>query len=409
MALLNDHFLKLTDNSLLADIPKKVNAFKATHPKANLIDLGVSDFTYPIVPAVQEAIHNSINEMATPEGVRGYGPVEGYDFLRDAILKHDFLTRGIRLDKSEIFINDGAKSDIGNIQELLRWDNSVGVPDPTSSVYIHSNIMIGRAGINVDGKWSNITYLKSDPHNDFLPSIPDFRLDIIYLTSPNNPTGAAIPRDELKKWVDYAIKNDVLIFFDASYQAYIRDNNIPHTIYEIRGAKKIAIEFHSFSKSAGFSGIRCGYTVIPKELTVAGLDTRRYHLNPLWQRRQQAKYNGTSYIVQRAAEATYTNEAQKDIRLIIDTYMRNASIMREGLKNIGFSVYGGINSPYIWLKTPKQENSYQFFEHLLYAAHVICTPGKIFGPSGDEYVRFSAFQHTQQCIDAIERIRKWQI
>lgn len=407
MALINDHFLKLTKNYLFADIAKKVNIFKATHPKAEVISLGIGDVTRPLVPAVLEAMHKAVNEMGTIEGFHGYGPEEGYDFLREAIVKNDFLARGVKIDKSEVFVNDGAKSDTGNIQELVRWDNSVGVTDPIYPVYIDSNIMIGRAGVNVDGKWSNITYMHCNEANGFIPSIPDYKVDIIYLCYPNNPTGMVINRKELKKWVDYAIKNDVLIFYDAAYEAYIQDEDIPHSIYEIRGAKKVAIEFHSYSKTAGFTGIRCGYTVVPKELTVAGLDGNRYQLNPLWDRRQCTKFNGTSYISQRAAEAIYSPEGKKQVKEVIDYYMTNAKIMRESLVEMGFTVYGGENAPYLWVKTPNGESSWDFFERLLYGAHVVCTPGVGFGPAGEGFIRLTSFGDRENCIEALERIKKW--
>lgn len=407
MALINDHFLKLTKNYLFADIAKKVNIFKATHPKAEVISLGIGDVTRPLVPAVLEAMHKAVDEMGTIEGFHGYGPEEGYDFLREAIVKNDFQSRGVKIDKSEVFVNDGAKSDTGNIQELVRWDNSVGVTDPIYPVYIDSNIMIGRAGVNVDGKWSNITYMHCNEANGFIPSVPDYKVDIIYLCYPNNPTGMVINRKELKKWVDYAIKNDVLIFYDAAYEAYIQDEDIPHSIYEIRGAKKVAIEFHSYSKTAGFTGIRCGYTVVPKELTVAGLDGNRYQLNPLWDRRQCTKFNGTSYISQRAAEAIYSPEGKKQVKEVIDYYMTNAKIMREALVEMGFTVYGGENAPYLWVKTPNGESSWDFFERLLYGAHVVCTPGVGFGPAGEGFIRLTSFGDRENCIEALERIKKW--
>ena len=304
MALVNDHFLKLPNNYLFADIAKKVNAFKAMHPKEDVISLGIGDVTQPLAPAVIEAIHKAADEMATTQGFRGYGPEQGYDFLREAILKNDFLPRGIHLDKEEVFINDGAKSDTGNIQELVRWDNSIGVTDPIYPVYIDSNVMIGRAGWKGDdGRWSNVMYMPCNAENGFVPKVPDRRVDVIYLCYPNNPTGTVISKEELRKWVNYALKNDTLIFYDAAYQAYIQDDKIPHSIYEIRGARKCAIEFHSYSKTAGFTGVRCGYTIVPKDVTAATLTGERIPLNPLWNRRQCTKFNGTSYISQRAAEA----------------------------------------------------------------------------------------------------------
>ena len=307
MALINEHYLKLTKNYLFADIAKKVNAFKVSHPKSNVISLGIGDVTEPLCPAVIEAMHKAVDDMSKKDTIRGYGPEQGYLFLREAIVKNDFLPRGIHIDPSEVFVNDGAKSDTGNIGELVRWDNSMGVTDPIYPVYVDSNVMCGRAGILKDGKWSNVTYMPCLEENGFVPQIPEHRVDIIYLCYPNNPTGMVITKDELRKWVNYALKNDAIIFYDAAYEAYIQDETIPHSIYEIKGARKVAIEFHSFSKTAGFTGVRCGYTIVPKELTVASIDgEERYPLNPMWLRRQSTKFNGTSYISQRAAEAIYT-------------------------------------------------------------------------------------------------------
>lgn len=408
MALVNDHFLKLSNNYLFADIAKKVNAFKVSHPKADVISLGIGDVTRPLVPAVIEAMHKAVDEMATVEGFHGYGPENGYLWLREAVIKNDFLPRGIHLDPSEVFINDGAKSDTGNIQELVRWDNSVGVTDPIYPVYIDSNAMIGRAGIKgEDGKWSNITYMPCNAENNFTPQIPDHRVDIIYLCYPNNPTGTVITKAELKKWVDYALKNDAVIFYDAAYEAYIQDPDIPHSIYEIRGAKKCAIEFHSYSKTAGFTGIRCGYTIVPKDVTACTLNGERIELNHLWDRRQCTKFNGTSYISQRAAEATYSPEGKQQVKEVIDYYMTNASIMRKTLVELGLEVYGGENAPYLWVKTPKNMGSWRFFEQMLYDAHVVCTPGVGFGPAGEGYVRFTAFGTREDCEEAMKRIASW--
>lgn len=407
MALVNDHFLKLPNNYLFADIAKKVNAFKVMHPKADVISLGIGDVTQPLCPAVTEAMHRAVDEMATAEGFRGYGPEQGYDFLREAILKNDFLPRGIHLDIDEIFINDGAKSDTGNIQELIRWDNSIGVTDPIYPVYIDSNVMIGRAGIQEDGRWSNVVYLPCTAENGFVPQLPDRRVDVIYLCFPNNPTGTVISKDELRKWVNYALKNDTLIFFDAAYQAYIKDDNVPHSIYEIRGARKCAIEFHSYSKTAGFTGIRCGYTIVPKDLTAATLQGERIALNPLWLRRQSTKFNGTSYISQRAAEATYTPDGKAQSKETIGYYMQNARLMLDTFRRLGFECFGGENAPYIWMKTPEAMGSWQFFEALLYGANVVCTPGVGFGPSGEGYVRFTAFGSRERTEEALDRIEKW--
>jgi len=408
MALVNEHFLKLPNNYLFADIAKKVNAFKVMHPKADIISLGIGDVTQPLCPAVIEAIHRAADEMGTLQGFRGYGPEQGYDFLREAILKNDFLPRGIHLDIDEIFINDGAKSDTGNIQELIRWDNSIGVTDPIYPVYIDSNVMIGRAGVVEDGKWSNVIYMPCTAENGFVPQIPDRRVDVIYLCYPNNPTGMVITKAELRKWVNYALKNDTLIFYDAAYQAFIQDDDIPHSIYEIRGARRCAIEFHSYSKTAGFTGVRCGYTIVPKDLTAATLTGERIALNPLWNRRQCTKFNGTSYISQRAAEAIYTPEGKEQVKKTIDYYMQNARKMLDTLRRLGFEVYGGENAPYIWMRTPDSSDSWKFFEALLYGANVVCTPGVGFGPSGEGYVRFTAFGSHEKTEEALQRISKWK-
>ena len=407
MALVNEHFLKLPDNYLFADVAKKVNAFKVSHPNANVVSLGIGDVTQPLCPAVTEAMHRAVDEMTTPEGFHGYGPEQGYPFLRETIIKHDFLPRGIHLDPSEIFVNDGAKSDTGNIQELVRWDNSIGVTDPIYPVYIDSNVMIGRAGEIKDGRWSNVIYMPCTAENHFIPQLPNHRVDIIYLCYPNNPTGTVLSKEELRQWVNYALKNDTLIFYDAAYEAYIQDPDIPHSIYEIKGARKVAIEFHSYSKTAGFTGVRCGYTVVPKEVTASTLDGKRVALNPLWYRRQCTKFNGTSYISQRAAEAIYTPEGKEQVKKAIAYYMDNARTMRSTLTSLGLEVFGGENAPYIWLKTPKGEDSWRFFEQMLYNAHVVCTPGVGFGPSGQGYVRLTAFGSHEDCAEAMERLKKW--
>ena len=408
MALVNEHFLKLPGSYLFSDIAKKVNAFKVTHPGSKLIRLGIGDVTRPLPLACTEAMHRAVDEMANAKTFRGYGPEQGYDFLIEAILKHDFASRGINLSPSEIFISDGAKSDTGNIGELLRWDNSMGVTDPVYPVYVDSNIMCGRSGVlNEDAKWSNVTYFPCVEENGFIPELPKHRVDLIYLCYPNNPTGTTLTREQLKKLVDYAFANEAIIVFDAAYEAFIREPDIPHSIYEIRGAKKVAIEIRSFSKTAGFTGVRCGYTVIPKELTAANFEGNRIALNPLWNRRQCTKFNGTSYITQRGAEAIYTVEGQKQIKETIDYYMENARIMREELRKAGFRVYGGVNAPYIWLKVPTGMTSWKFFEQLLYEVNVVSTPGVGFGPSGEGYLRLTAFGEREECLEAMQRIRNW--
>ncbi len=407
MTLVNEHFLKLPNNYLFADIAKKVNAFKTTRPNARVISLGIGDVTQPLCPAVVEAMHKAVDEMASSETFRGYGPEQGYKFLRDAIVKNDYLSRGIHIDPSEVFVNDGAKSDTGNFQELVRWDNSICVTDPIYPVYIDSNVMIGRAGVIEDGRWSNVIYMPSTAENNFTPLPPETRVDVIYLCYPNNPTGTVATKETLKKWVQYALKNDALIFFDGAYEAYIQDPDIPHSIYEIKGAKKCAVEFRSYSKTAGFTGIRCGYTVVPKEVTASTLDGQRIPLNNLWNRRQCTKFNGTSYVSQRAAEATYSPEGKAQVKEVIDYYMTNAKIMKKGFEEVGIEVFGGENAPYLWLKTPNGMSSWKFFEQMLYEAHVVCTPGVGFGPSGEGYVRLTAFGKREDCLEAMNWIRDW--
>ncbi len=408
MALVNEHFLKLPDNYLFSDVAKRVNAFRVTHPGRDVISLGIGDVTQPLCPAVTEAMHRAVDELSTERGFRGYGPEQGYDFLREAIVKNDFHRRGIKMDISEIFVNDGAKSDTGNTQELIRWDNSIAVSDPIYPVYIDSNIMIGRAGVKQqDGRFNNVIYLPSTAENGFVPDIPDRRIDVIYLCYPNNPTGTVITKEQLRRWVSYALKNDTLIFYDAAYEAYIQDPSLPRSIYEIRGARQCAIEFHSYSKTAGFTGVRCGYTVVPKEVTAATLHGERIELNPLWLRRQSTKFNGTSYISQRAAEAIYTPAGQRQVKATVGYYLDNARLMLERLAKMGFEVYGGQHSPYLWMRIPGGGGSWQFFDQLLYGAGVVCTPGVGFGPSGEGYARFTAFSSRERTEEALERMASW--
>lgn len=385
---INDHYMNLSSNYLFADIAKKVLAFKAENPEAEVISLGIGDVTQPLCPAVVEALHKAADEMGQGATFRGYGPERGYDFLRNAIVENDYRARGIDIDADEVFVSDGAKSDTGNFQELLNADCVVAVTDPVYPVYVDSNVMAGR----------RIVKLPCTADNNFVPSLPEERVDVIYLCYPNNPTGTTLTKGQLKKWVDYALQNDVLIFYDAAYEAFIQSEDVPHSIYEIPGAKRCAVEFHSFSKTAGFTGIRCGYTIVPKKLNVP--------LNQLWSRRQCTKFNGTSYISQRAAEAIYTLEGKQQIRSTIDYYMQNARLMREALGNMGFTVYGGIDAPYIWLKTPKGMISWEFFDWMLHTAHVVCTPGAGFGPSGEGYVRLTAFGTHENTEKALRRIEK---
>lgn len=371
MALINEHFLKLQNNYLFSDIAKKVNSFKVTHPKKKIIRMGIGDVTQPLAPAVIEAMHKAVDEMASKDTFHGYGPEQGYPFLIDAIIKNDYASRGIFLEPGEVFVSDGAKSDCGNIGDMLRHDNSIGVTDPVYPVYIDSNVMSGRTGTLEDGKWSDVVYIPCTEANDFVPDLPSRRVDIIYLCYPNNPTGTTLTKEELKKWVNYALANDCLIMYDSAYEAYIQDPNIPHSIYEIKGAKKVAIEFRSFSKTAGFTGVRCGYTIVPKELNAFTLAGERVPLNRMWNRRQCTKFNGTSYITQRGAEAVYSPEGKTQIRKTIDYYMTNARIMRESLRSCGLRVYGGENAPYIWLKTPDGLSSWKFFDKLLYEVNIV--------------------------------------
>ena len=396
MALVNEHFLKLQSSYLFSDIAKKVNSFKVTHPKSKIIRMGIGDVTQPLAPAVIEAMHKAVDEMAHKETFHGYGPEQGYPFLIDAIIKNDYESLGIFIEPGEVFISDGAKSDCGNIGDMLRHDNSIGVTDPVYPVYIDSNVMAGRTGICMDGKWTDVVYIPCTAENQFVPQLPSRRVDIIYLCYPNNPTGTTLTKDQLKKWVNYALDNDAIIMYDSAYEAYIKDANIPHSIYEIKGAKKVAIEFRSFSKTAGFTGVRCGYTVVPKELKAYTLSGDPVSLNKLWLRRQSTKFNGTSYITQRGAEAVYSPEGKAQIRATIDYYMKNASIMKEGLEQCGLKVYGGTNAPYLWVKAPDGLTSWKFFEKLLYEVYIVSTPGVGFGPSGEGYLRLTAFGVTKR-------------
>lgn len=407
MALVNEHFLKLQSSYLFSDIAKKVNSFKVTHPKSKIIRMGIGDVTQPLAPAVIEAMHKAVDEMAHKETFHGYGPDQGYPFLIDAIIKNDYESLGIFIEPGEVFISDGAKSDCGNIGDMLRHDNSIGVTDPVYPVYIDSNVMAGRTGICMDGKWTDVVYIPCTAENQFVPQLPSRRVDIIYLCYPNNPTGTTLTKDQLKKWVNYALDNDAIIMYDSAYEAYIKDANIPHSIYEIKGAKKVAIEFRSFSKTAGFTGVRCGYTVVPKELKAYTLSGDPVSLNKLWLRRQSTKFNGTSYITQRGAEAVYSPEGKAQIRATIDYYMKNASIMKEGLEQCGLKVYGGTNAPYLWVKAPDGLTSWKFFEKLLYEVYIVSTPGVGFGPSGEGYLRLTAFGDRDETIEAIGRIKRW--
>lgn len=405
MAFINDNFLKLPGSYLFSEIARRVEAFKASHPGVKLIRLGIGDVTRPLPPACIEAMHKAVDEMASADTFRGYGPEQGYEFLRRAIVENDYA--GLDIDASEVFVSDGAKSDTGNFGDILAQANTIGVTDPIYPVYIDSNVMGGRAGtLAADGHWSDVCYLPCTADNGFAPQIPDRRLDVVYLCYPNNPMGTTLTRSQLAEWVDYALANDTLLLFDAAYEAFITEPDVPHSIYEIEGARRCAVEFRSYSKTAGFTGVRCGFTVVPKDLTVKAADGSRVALNAVWNRRQCTKFNGTSYITQRAAEAIYTPEGKAQVRATIDYYLRNASTMLSGLRAVGFEAYGGVNSPYIWLKTPAGVTSWEFFDKLLNEANVVGTPGAGFGPAGEGYLRLTAFGTYEDCLEAMDRIAK---
>ena len=406
MLQINEDFLKLSDNYLFADIAKKVHTFRNQHPDLSVISLGIGDVTQPLPPASIEAMLKAVTEMGNPVTFRGYGPEQGYDFLRKAILQNDYETRGVQLELHEIFISDGAKSDCGNIGDILGIQNTVAITDPVYPVYIDSNVMSGRAGVWENGRWSRINYLPCNQENRFIPSLPAQPADIIYLCYPNNPTGTVLTKEELQKWVNYALEHQSLILYDAAYEAYIQETDITHSIYELEGARRCAIELRSFSKTAGFTGVRCGYTVIPQELTATTSSGEKIKLNALWNRRQCTKFNGTSYITQRGAEAIYTSEGKQQVRKTIDYYMANARTMKTALQRMGYDVTGGENAPYLWVKTPDNLSSWQFFDHLLNQAQVIVTPGVGFGPSGEGYVRLTAFGKQEDCIAALQKIKK---
>ena len=407
MAKVNEQFLKLPGNYLFAEVAKQVAAFKAAHPQQRVISLGIGDVTRPLCPAVIDALHRATDEMGQHEKFHGYGPERGYSFLREAIIANDYVPRGIALEADEVFVNDGAKSDTGNFQELFARENSVAVTDPVYPVYIDSNAMSGRTGVFADGKWTEVTYLPCTMENDFVPQLPTKKVDLIYLCYPNNPTGTVLSKRELQRWVEYAQQHDAIILYDAAYQAYIRNAEIPRSIYEIPGAKTVAVEFRSYSKTAGFTGVRCGYTIVPKEVSVVDRDGKRVSLNVLWDRRQCTKFNGTSYISQCAAAAIYTEAGKKQVQETIDYYMENATRMRQTLQTLGYTVFGGEHAPYLWVKTPDGIDSWTFFHRLLEGAALVCTPGVGFGPSGEGYIRFTAFGDCEDCIEAMERMTAW--
>lgn len=396
---INENFLKIQNNYLFSDIAKKVAAYKEANPSADLIRLGIGDVTRPLPAAVTEAMKKAVEEQETVEGFRGYPPEYGYDFLRSAINRNDYAARGVSLSDDEIFVSDGAKSDCGNIGDIFSVDNLVAVCDPLYPVYVDTNVMAGRSGVLQNGLWSNFHYMPCTAENGFLPQIPDKKVDIIYLCFPNNPTGMSITKEELAKWVAYANANDSLILYDAAYEAYITSEDVPHSIFEIEGAKSCAIEFKSFSKTAGFTGARCAYTVVPHELKRGGVE-----LNALWGRRQATKFNGVSYITQRGAEAVYSEQGKKQVRANIAYYQNNAKVIADGLRKAGFTVYGGVDSPYIWLRTPDNLTSWEFFDLLLHKVQVVGTPGSGFGPSGEGYFRLTSFGDSEKTREAVARI-----
>ncbi len=399
MSYINENFLELQDSYLFSTIAKKVAKFTEENPDKKIIKLGIGDVTKSIVPACLEAMHKAVDDMGTTEGFKGYGPEQGYDFLRKAIVENDYKQRGIDIEEDEIFVSDGAKCDCGNIVDIFAEDNKVAITDPVYPVYLDTNIMSGR----------KITYLPVTAENNFKPELPKEKVDMIYLCFPNNPTGTVLEKEELKKWVDYAKENKSIILYDSAYEAFITEENIPHSIYDIEGAKEVAIEFKSYSKTAGFTGVRCAYVVIPKQLKGYTKAGKEVSFNQLWNRRTCTKFNGVSYIVQRAAEATYSPEGKKQIEENIKSYLENAKIIKQGLEEAGFTVYGGVNSPYIWLKVPEGMTSWEFFDRLLEEANIVGTPGSGFGPHGEGYFRLTAFGTKENSIEAMNRIKRTNI
>ena len=407
MIKINEDFLNLQESYLFSTIAKKVAEYTRNNPDKKVIKLGIGDVTKPIVSECIEAMHKAVDEIGTVESFKGYGPEQGYEFLRKAIVENDYKKMGIDID--EIFVSDGAKCDCGNIVDIFAKDNKVAITDPVYPVYLDTNVMSGRSGKYNEEKgiYENIVYLPVTAENDFKPELPKEKVDMIYLCFPNNPTGTVLEKEDLKIWIDYAKENKSIILYDAAYEAFITEDKIPHSIYEIEGAKDVAIEFKSFSKTAGFTGVRCAYVVIPKTVKGYTKSGQEIDLNKLWNRRTCTKFNGVSYIVQKAAEATYTDKGKKEIKENIDYYMNNAKIIKEGLKEAGFTVYGGVNSPYIWLKVPEGITSWEFFDKLLEEVNVVGTPGSGFGPHGEGYFRLTAFGTKENTIKAIERIKNW--
>jgi LL-diaminopimelate aminotransferase len=405
MATINDNYLKLKAGYLFPEIARRVNAFAETHPDAKIIRLGIGDVTEPLPEACRTAMIQAVNDLGDRTTFKGYGPEQGYSWLREKIALHDFQERGCNIDPSEIFISDGSKCDTGNILDIFGKNNKIAVTDPVYPVYVDTNVMAGHTGnANEKGEYEGLVYIPITTENNFTATIPTEKVDLIYLCFPNNPTGATATKEHLKAWVDYAKANHSMIFFDAAYEAFITDPNIPHSIYEIEGAKDCAIEFRSFSKNAGFTGTRCALTVVPKTLTARASDGSNVELWKLWNRRQSTKFNGVSYIVQRGAEAVYSETGQQQVKALINFYLDNAQIIRDKLTEAGFAVYGGVNAPYIWLKTPNQLSSWNFFDQLLETANVVGTPGSGFGAAGEGYFRISAFNSRENVLEAMQRI-----
>jgi LL-diaminopimelate aminotransferase len=408
MAKINQNYLQLQGSYLFAEIARRRTKFLQENPNASIISLGIGDVTRALPEAVTGALHDAVNEMTAENTFRGYGPEQGYDFLIEKIIEHDYRTRGIDLNTNEVFVSDGSKCDVGNIQEIFSEDSVVAVMDPVYPVYVDTNVMAGRSGnFNAESKrYENIVYLPSTAENQFTPELPKQKVDLIYLCFPNNPTGMTLPKAELKKWVDYARENKCVILYDSAYEAYIQEEDVPRSIYEIEGAKEVAIEFRSFSKTAGFTGVRCAYTVVPKQLKAYDEQGNAVTLNDLWNRRQTTKFNGVSYITQKGAAAIYSEAGKQQISRLVDYYMTNANIIRQGLADLGVEVYGGVNAPYIWLKTPGGLGSWEFFDKLLTEANIVGTPGVGFGRSGEGYFRLTAFGSRENTEKAVERFNK---
>ncbi len=407
MARINDNYGKLKAGYLFPEIGRRVSAFTAEHPDAEIIRLGIGDVTEPLPPAITAAMHAAVDEMAARETFRGYGPEQGYDFLRNAIAEHDYQGRGVDVAADEIFVSDGSKCDSGNILDIFGNDNVTAVIDPVYPVYVDTNVMAGNTGpADEHGRYGGLVYIPVTAENDFVPALPETKVDLIYLCYPNNPTGTVATRAQLAEWVAYAKHHDAIILFDAAYEAYITDEAIPHSIYEIDGARDVAIEFRSFSKNAGFTGTRCAFTVVPKGLSGTTKDSERRPVHPLWNRRQSTKFNGVSYVVQRGAAAAYSPEGKQQTGELVRFYLDNARLIREGLQAAGIEVYGGVHAPYVWLKTPKGMGSWDFFDELLDKAHLVGTPGSGFGAAGEGYFRLSAFNSRANVEEAVARFRK---